>query len=510
MPNLQLFHVPDRLYKALLLLFAFLLPVETLRASQDVQTYTSQGLVVADYQVIDLPGSDAIDLLGLRYLLQLNDWLYFGLGAHAPLVRGDYGGFMTLDATLHAQYNLYEGLFIDAGATVGGGGGGSSIAQSKELSGSGGFGIGYIGLGYEFDDHVSVGVNYAYIKFEDSQIDSSQVNFFVEKAVDYTAASYADAGKIVPALVKLLGTKEHILTFEMNNLFQIDPTGSNTKTVNTIALQFSHFLDDANYLFVEAEIGYKGLPLYNQILPGAGHRFSLTPHVHLYGQVGIGSGGYSPDLIDTGSGLLVYPKASLEYLPGDDFGLALSGGYLAAPTGTSRNYTLGAALNYHLSGAKNGTAGGRTFKGFRLSVFPQSELNVKVDGASHHDVHMLSTQLDALLNPHWYFATQVSVAYNDYLGYPGYGEILAGIGIQNRYTPSTRFQSFFQLLLGTNVDGVVFKPSVGTTYTLTDSIAFYAQVGQIMSVNSQDLYREDRPFSATSVGAGLTYRFSLP
>ncbi|MHC3995616.1 hypothetical protein ACXWTF_12395 [Thiomicrolovo sp. ZZH C-3] len=508
------------------LLAVLLLPQATLIASEqptqpladpdgaryaEHEPHTEHGLIVADYQVIPLTDSGTIDLFGMRYLQQLNSWLYFGVGFHAPLVEGDYGGFMTLDATLHAQYRIYEGLFIDAGATLGGGGGGSSIAQSKELSGTGGFGIGYIGVGYAFENGFSAGVNYARIKFQDSQIDSSQVNFFIEKSVDYSAGAYADAGKLVPDIYALLSSHENILTFEMNNLFQIDPKGTNHKTINTIALQFSHFLDEANYLFIEAEIGYKGLPLYNQVLPGAGHRFALTPRLNLYGQVGVGSGGYSPDLIDTGSGLLVYPKASLEYLLGDTVGLALSGGYLAAPTGTSKNYTVGATLNYHLStGRQHTKASASRYKGFRLSLFPQTELNVKVAHADHHDVNMLSAQLDALLHENWYFATQVSVAYNDFRGYPGYGEILAGFGVQNHYTPSTRFQSFFQLLLGTNVDGVVFKPSVGTSYSLSDRFALYAQVGQIVSVNISDLYHEERPFSATSVGAGLTYRFSLP
>ncbi|WP_345969531.1 hypothetical protein WCX72_09330 [Sulfurimonas sp. HSL1-6] len=479
------------------------------------EPYTEHGLIVADYQVIPLTGGGTIDLLGMRYLQQLNHWLYFGVGFHAPLIEGDYGGFMTLDATLHAQYPLYEGLFIDAGATVGGGGGGSSIEQSKELSGTGGFGIGYIGLGYAFDNGFSAGINYARIKFQDSQIDSSQVNFFIEKSVDYTAGSYADAGKIVPAFYDLLSSHENILTFEMNNIFQIDPQGTNRKTINTLALQYSHFLDDANYLFIEAEVGYRGRPLYNQVLPGAGHRFAFTPHLHLYGQVGVGSGGYSPELIDTGSGLLVYPKAALEYRLNDGVGLAITGGYLAAPTGSSRNYTVGAALDYHLSAGRKKTQGVDTataprYKGFRLSIFPQSDLNVKVAHADHHDVHMLSGQLDVLLHQNWYVATQASIAYNDFREYPGYGEILAGFGVQNRYTPSTRFQSFFQLLLGTNVDGVIFKPSVGTSYSLSDRFALYAQVGQIVSVDTADLYHEDRPFSATSVGAGLTYRFSLP
>ena len=71
----------------------------------------------------------------------------------------------------------------------------------------------------------------------------------------------------------------------------------------------------------------------------------------LYSQVAVGSGGYDPQQFDTGPGLLVYPKVFGEYRVSDHVGLALSAGTLFAPRGTSRNVTVGAALNYHLGGA---------------------------------------------------------------------------------------------------------------------------------------------------------------
>ncbi|HXH64732.1 MAG TPA: hypothetical protein VNH42_04385, partial [Mariprofundaceae bacterium] len=99
----------------------------------------AKGLIMLDYEVIPVPGNPSLDLLGAHYLHQLNPWLYLGLGLHGPLVYGKYGGFMIVDATIHAQHRLFDHAFIDAGASVGGGGGGSSIEQSKLLSGTGGF-----------------------------------------------------------------------------------------------------------------------------------------------------------------------------------------------------------------------------------------------------------------------------------------------------------------------------------------------------------------------------------
>jgi len=63
----------------------------------------SNGLIMLDYETVPLPQGKSIDLHGINYLQQLNDWLYFGVGAYAPLLEGDYGGFMAVGATVHVQ-----------------------------------------------------------------------------------------------------------------------------------------------------------------------------------------------------------------------------------------------------------------------------------------------------------------------------------------------------------------------------------------------------------------------
>jgi hypothetical protein len=472
-----------------------------------------KAMIMLDYEVIPVTGNESLDLLGVHYFHQVNSWLYLGLGLHAPLVHGNYGGFMAFDGTIHAQRKISGDLFIDAGASFGGGGGGSSVEQSKELSGTGGFIKGYLGLGYEFRSF-TVGVNYAHFRFMNSQIDHSQLNFFIQKPFSYTLGSYSNSGNKIDPDHFFTDSGENILSLELNNIFQIDPEGSNKETINSLSLQFSHFLTNSRYLFFGADIGYEGLPTYNQALGGIGYRFSASPRVNLYSQIGVGSGGYSPDKIDTGSGLLVYPKISVEYLLSNNLGLSLSGGYLVAPKGTSRNFTLGAAMNYHLSTKhKNhrefNTAEDRVYSGFRFNVFPQTGFDVHVGENSHDNVNMLSIQFDYLVNDHWYFATQASVAYNDFLDYPGYGEILTGFGIQNKFSTTNSYQNFFQILIGANVHGILIKPSIGINYSLSENLALYGQLGKTMSVNKFNLYPDDKQFRSYTIGLGLTYRFSL-
>jgi len=392
-----------------------------------------EGLLMLDYQVIRVPQEASLDLLGVHALTRLTDWLYAGVGAHAPLVKGEYGGFMAFDVTVHAQRKVWRNLFADAGLSLGGGGGGKSKEQSQVLTGSGGFAKGYVGLGYDFADF-SVGANVSRMKFYQSIIDSTQVDVFVQVPFSYPVGSYASAGERLAAADArgaFADSSENTLTLGLDNLVQIDPEGSHKADIRLIDLQFAHYLTSSTYWYASFAAGYSGLPLYNQLIGGLGHRFRVSPRVDLHAQLGVGSGGWSPDRIDTGSGLLVYPKASVEFALGRNLGLALSAGYLFAPTGSSKNYAFGASLNYHLRPEREPSSAseasdGVLFRGYRIGLFQQSALNVRDRDVVDGRINMLTAQLDAIVGDHVYIPIQGAVAYEAYRDYPGYGELLAG------------------------------------------------------------------------------------
>lgn len=474
------------------------------------------GMIVLDYQVIPVPASQSIDLLGFHVYNKLNDWLYLGVGGLAPLFKGEYGGFMAFDVAAHAQRRLFGRLFADAGLALGGGGGGKTVQQSKVLSGTGGFVKGYVGLGYDFDGF-AVGANIARMKFVDSAINHSQLNVYVQVPFSYAIGPYSRSGEplVVDDRSAAQGANaaagESTLTFGLDNLVQINPKGSNKNNINTVDLQFSHFLTPSSYWFFNAAAGYHGRPLYNQAFGGVGYRVRMSPRVNLYSQLGVGSGGYAPETIDTGPGLLVYPRISAEYMINRNLGASLSAGYLFAPKGSSKNYTVGAALNYHLRAGDGGSGAGdeadrALLRGYRLNVFQQTESKVVTRGSDQPNIRLISTQLDNVVGRYLYIPIQVSVAYNAYLSYPGYGEILAGVGVQNAYQRSDRFQFFGQVLAGANVHGAIVKTGVGMNVGLSDRWALYGVAGQTLAGlgSRQDKFRSDY------IGAGLTYRFSVP
>jgi hypothetical protein len=502
-------------FSAFVSMGSFYLPAQAEAASgsnNEAPISLAKGLIMLDYESIPLPQGKSIDLHGVNYLHQLNDWLYLGVGLYAPLFEGDYGGFLAVGAAAHVQKKIYHDLFFDAGLSFGGGGGGSSIQQVRDLSGQGGFIKKYVGLGYNLDGY-KVGMNYAHFEFLKSQINHAQLNVFFQRPVSYSMGLYANTNKEVDVAYLFPEGRGSKFSFELNNIFQIHPTGSKKKTINSVSIQLSHDLSERYYGFFAVEVGYQGVTLYNHILEGLGYKWLISNSLMGYIQIGVGSGGYSKVQIDTGAGLLVYPKLSMEYMLSDSLGLSISSGYLFAPKGTSKNYTLGASLNYTISkDTKEFYAEALQFVGQRYSFFEQTDTNVTVGGKNHRNLHFFSMQFDYILNDNWYLPAQVGLAYTPLLGYPGNGELLFGLGLQSKYNADSLFQNFIQILAGPYGHGIMLKPSIGTFYSLSDSYAIYAQYSKVIPLSDYSPKGNGRslPIKADAFGIGVSYRFSLP
>ncbi len=478
----------------------------------------SEGIAALDYEVIPVQGGSSLDLLGFHYLKPLNGWLYLGVGGHAPLVKGDYGGFMAFDATIQVQKKVVGDLFVEGGLSVGGGGGGKSIRQSATLSGSGRYLKKYLGLGYDFRAF-SVGVNYTGFQFTHSAIHHSQFDVVFQIPFSFSVGPYGHSGDRELSLPRseaddlFADASESLFSEGLEHLSQIRPTGTNKRPIDVFEFQFAHFFGRDWYLYAEGGAGYHGLPAYNQMLGGVGYRVRLAPRFNLYGQVAAGSGGYAPDIIDTGSGLLIYPKVAAEYLITRNWGVALSGGYLFAPRGTSRNAVIGASLAFHpfftrMDSDEDGGGDEVVFRDRRLNVYVQAELDPVVGATRRGTVNLLTAQYDGAIGRHWYLPVQVSVAFH---GYPGYGEVLAGVGAQTPDRPGVSLQAFAQLLVGSNLFGFIVKPEVGVLCGLSPHLALRGSIGKTLSLDDARSaeYPEDHRFRATTLGLGLSYRFSL-
>ena len=482
------------------------------RAPEAPALRLNQAMILLDYQVLRVKGDKPIDLMGFHVHNKVADWLYFGAGMSAPLFKGAYGGFTTFDIAAHAKQRLTPQIFATAGLSAGAGAGGRSVENAKALAGTGGFVKGYVGLGYDFGAF-SVGVNVTRMKLGRSAIDGTQPNLFLEIPYTYVTGPFASHGqRLSPGDARQASeaSSERMLTVVFDNFRQTKPEGTFKGTFNIIDLQYSQFFAPDSYWFATLGVGYKGLPLSNLAQGGVGQRVQISPRIAVYGQLGIGSGIYAPEVINTDAGLLVYPKVSAEYALTKDLGLSLSAGYLIAPKGSSKNQSFGIALTRHLrvgDGPSTRSDSGSlpTYQAFRVSLFQQTDLGVRYRDLDRGQVRMIGIQTDAIINDHWYIPLQAAAAYSTYLGYPGYGEFLAGIGLQSRAGHGDRLQAFGQVMAGTNVHGVAVKGSGGLRYGLSDRVALSIHAGRIVARSAAG-----NRFVANSVGLGLDYRFSLP
>lgn len=483
-------------------------PAASAQASETGSLTRDSGLFTLEYQTVKVPGDRPIDFFGAHAYHRLTDSLYAGAGFYAPLVKGEYGGFIAADLGVHLRHRLGGRVYGVAGLSAGGGGGGRDVEHSKRLSGSGGFGKGYAGLSYDFGAFTA-GATVSRMKFRNALIDSTQLNLLVEVPFTYLTGPYGAQGqRLSPAddAVAAREMGETMLTLSLDNYAQQSPRGSNRSTIRLADLQYAHFFAPDSYWFASLGMGYAGLPLYNQLLGGVGQRVRLTPQWSLYGQLGLGSGGYAPDVVDTRAGLLVYPRVAAEVALTRDLGLALTAGAMVAPTGSARNLTYGVSLTRHLRAGQGSDASGpAVYQGLRLSVLHQTDFNLRYREVRRPAVQMLGLQLDVPLGPRAYLPLQASGAYNAYLGYPGYAEILGGLGLQTLAAPGDRWQAYAQGLVGANVHGRTAKVSAGLRWLLDERLAVNAGVGRVSARSSSG-----GRFEADNVSLGLDYRFSVP
>ena len=500
-------HRPARstaLTAAALAAMATLMAPATGRAQDTL--HAGQAAVVLDYQQVRVPGDEDIDFMGFHLHHRVGERLWLGAGVYAPLLRGQYGGFTAFDVGVHWRQPLSGPLSAVAGLSGGGGGGGRSVEQSKVLSGTGGFYKGYVGLDWDFGGF-TLGANVAKMAFRNSAIDSTHANLVLTIPYGYQAGDYTRSGQALDE--RDLGASdggESLLMATLDSYRQLDPQGTFKGTVRSADLQYAHYLGRDTYWFGALGVGVQGLALYNQVMGGLGQRVRLSPSLNLYGQLAVGSGGYAPEKIDTDAGLLVYPRVAAEWMVGRDTGLALSAGYLWAPKGSSRNLTYGLALTQHLRSGTEAAAGGTPhWQGFRVGVFQQTEYRVSYRGEDRDALQLVGVQVDAPLDARWYIPVQAAVAYNAYLGYPGYGELLAGLGAQTLAAPGDRLQAFAQLMGGSNVHGLGVKAGAGVRWLVDERLSVQLSAGRIEARNPSG-----RRFSADSALLGLEYRFAVP
>jgi hypothetical protein len=146
-----------------------------------------------------------------------------------------------------------------------------------------------------------------------------------------------------------------------------------------------------------------------------------------------------------------------------------------------------------------------SYEGLRLTLLHQSDTQLRFRDVDRPALHMLGLQIDMPVSERWYLPLQASAAYTSYLGYPGYAEIFAGLGVQTQLAPGERVQAFGQAMAGANVHGKGAKINAGLRYLLDERLAVSFSVGRIQARSASG-----GRYSANNPVIGLDYRYSVP
>ena len=491
------------------ILFPCTLYAENYQSNQEsskIPITNQLGSIRVDYQQVSMPnGLSNMGLTGLHYLAHLNNYISLG-GGFLGSVMGDEGGFITFGLDANIKVPLWYGFYTESGIYFGGGG-------SSGLSKNGMVVNTHIGLGYQFDNRIGLGISYAALNFPDGAIHSQQVLLTLNVPLDFNYGPYSSLGQYITdtdQLVFIDNTPDggyNYISFLFNNTFPSSASKTKsgdplTRSQQYIGAEVGHYFNNSTFAFIQTEAMLRGGSRgYMHLLGGLGQSYAIHPRFYIVPQLGIGAGG--------GGGLIIFPQLSLEALLTSHVAASISGGYIIAPGGNFKAMTAGMALNYYINSnpiisSENNDNG--FLQGWRLNIgnetytSPQCQLGCST-------VSMIQGQLDYLIDRYVYFSGQTNFAY---LGHGGsYAEGLIGIGTQTPAFFNNRLKLFAQLLGGAggsgkvNVEkakGVIVKPSVGAMLSITDHLAVKANVGQMFAINGN----WHTPF----FGIGMSFRFS--
>ncbi|MDT7833184.1 hypothetical protein RQM59_12375 [Flavobacteriaceae bacterium S356] len=465
---------------------------------------------------VSYPLKPTMGMMGLHYLVGLNDWLYAGIGMKAAAI-GDQGGLFTLGVDLGVNQQLYKNLYLDANVHFGGGGGFRSLVNGGAIIQPN------IGLQYKAK-HFSFGAQYSHVNFFTGIMKSDAVSFFIEIPSVLRFANYTDARKdfVTTNLSsdnfwKRPATK-NVQQVRFDFLFPIggsreDAPANNAllrRTLYVIGFEYQKYLNSNLFLYVHTDTVYKGLIAgFMDLYFGAGYNFVDTKYINFFAKTGIGAAG---GRIAQEGGITMYPSVGFDIKFTNNIALSLHGGYVRALDGDFEAYSSGFGIKYFgLSGGTKEPITKKSIdkvetKGFRIGVENQSFFRVKRFGAHTVDLQLIAIKPYYDLSDNFYLMGEASFAYEGNSG--GYAHGVFGIGAKSNRFLNDKISGVAEFSFGAagggRVDtgeGLVVRPTIGLNYHSSDALTFNVSVGQLLSL--------DGGVSSNNINVGFSYGLSF-
>lgn len=495
------------------LLFILLFPISSvLRADISTHTILDGGYRFA-YDHISLPDNEKMGLLSGNYLLDVNEYVYFGLGIYGA-VHGKRGGFFTGGLEAGLKYPFRKGFGLDLGYFVGGGGGGAAPQGGGLMLRP------HLNLTYSIN-------NYAYalgvtrVDFPNGDISSDQLTLSVERQFQ----SIFLPGKSSVGQNTIRGhTHKRIFLPEILAYFPFSGTlGTEAKVqdrrMDVIGIRWREHWGNGWW----GDFGTGGAwggeaDGFAQVFIGGARELALIPSASLF--LGMQLGAAGGGRVHTGGGVIGRVSLTSLYQLNEDWNLMIEGGWLSSVDGEFSGLLASAGIAYDYDifrpeGKNKKTQISRIhdvqWADFRIRAGIQRYAHYlkgngrKTADRKAHPVDQVHTKIDVFAHKYVFFTGQALGAFDGEVG--GYAVGLIGPGLYLPVLP--RLAISLEGLVGAaggggiaSGGGRILQPMLSVDIRISKSLELEIGGGYIKAM--------DGDLEAWIVDAGIGFNFAVP
>lgn len=479
--------------------------------------FKQAGFFRFSFDTLSMPHhSSKMGLVGVSYFADITPLAYAGIGSYGSLT-GTQGGLFTLGIGGGIHQEFFPRVWGDMGLDIGGGGGKSSLVGGGLMIRP------HVGLAYDFNG-ARLGVHYSYISFPDGEIHSNQIGLNLDISTDFyylspqkSSLSLIDRRDIQLPAGKYLDVYRNdfallLAAYQQRPVTKDTSDNTRRSTIGIIGAEIDHYLTKEFFWSFKTGGAFSGIRNgYMDVLGGLGYHWAVTPGgLAFISQFSIGAGGGGG--VDTAGGLLVHPQVGVEVPISTHLATRINGGYLWAPKGRFKNYTMTSELVYHLDIATgNSTSRYYTLclfgtQSWRMQIMNQTYLHPQRSGSTlTSPINLIAIQLDQLISPFVFLSYQAASAYSGkYAG--GLATGMIGAGIQSSELSNWPMRLFAELLVGAGGGGglalgggSLIEPAVGLHYTFTPALGLTTSISQVKALRND--------LNTPVFNVGLTLRF---
>ena len=390
--------------------------------------------IEANWTSLRLPTGNRIGLIGLNYLMAVDEDWGFGPSVYGA-AKGGYGGFFTAGFSAQRRWRMSQNTHLAVGLYAGAGGG---LSSDKVRYGGGLMLRPELSLRTEVGNWYS-GVSLAHVRFPSGNVSGSSIGLVLGRVNSFASFAPADAGRPARSNTRTgLGFDEITLlvgAYQPRKNTRNRSGQPSTGRMGQAGADLRHYIAEGSWWGVDAVgAAQGGADGYMDLFANAGQDWAIGhPSLRLGAQLGLGLGGGGN--VDTGSGWMLRAGPTLRWQSPWGPSLRLDAGFTRSMSGQFSASLLRLGVTMPLDRVPSFGGGmdetGGTVRNQQLFASIQHMPRMRFKDGSHAAVGHLTILMTRELSNSIYGVAQAGSAAFGKAGAYSYG--LFGLGLQSPY-----------------------------------------------------------------------------